>query len=80
MEAGRQPGQPGNKIRRKWRQTGSQACQAKGKVGNGIRQAATSARQKDKQGMEADRQPGQPGKRISREWKQTSSQASRAKG
>ena len=29
MEAGRKPGQPGNMIRRKWKQTGSQASQAR---------------------------------------------------
>ena len=62
MEVDRQPGWPGKGISEEWKQTGSQATQAKEYAGNGSRQAARPARQKAKQGMEADRQPAQPGR------------------
>ena len=77
MEVDRQPGCSGKRITEEWKQTGSQATQAKVYAGNGSRQAAKPARQKAKQGMEAD--TASPAReRISREWKQTNSQASRA--
>ena len=79
MQAHRQPGQPGKRISREWRQAGSQASQATRYAGNATRQAPRPARQEDKWGMGSDRKPRQPGKRISREWKHTAAGLARLK-